>query len=306
MPTVEEVEEMSQAVSASTARRYGLALVCRVWEFSRATFYRNRRPASQPPRGRRGPRGGHSDEELLRAIREDLETSPWVGEGHRKVHARLRSRGIRTSKRRVLRLMREAQLLAPSRAGRPHGPKAHDGSIIPDQPDQLWGTDATSTLTGEGNAGIFFVIDHCTAECMGIHAARPATRFEALEPLRQAVERTFGRYGEAIAGASGLSLRHDHGSQFISDVYQDELRFLGIESSASFVREPEGNGCAERFVRTLKEQLLWLHHFDTVDELNRALTKFTERYNEQWLIQRHGHRSPNQQRRLLSCSEVAA
>jgi len=306
MPTVEEIEKMSQAVSVSTGRRYGLAVVCRVWEFSRATFYRNRHRGSQPPPRRRGPRGEHSDEELLKAIREDLESSPWVGEGHRKVHARLRSRGIRTSKRRVLRLMREAQLLAPSRAGRAHGPKAHDRSIIPERPDQLWGTDATSTLTGEGNTGIFFVVDHCTAECLGIHAARPATRFEALEPLHQAVERSFGRYAEDVARSSGLSLRHDHGSQFISDVYQDELRFLGIDSSPSFVKEPEGNGCAERFVRTLKEQLLWLRHFETVDELNDALIEFIELYNEQWLIQRHGHRSPNEQRRLLSCTEAAA
>jgi hypothetical protein len=39
-------------------------------------------------------------------------------------------------------------------------------------------------------------------------------------------------------------------------VFQEELRFLGISSSPAFVREPEGNGCAERFIRTLKENLL--------------------------------------------------
>jgi transposase InsO family protein len=63
-------------------------------------------------------------------------------------------------------------------------------------------------------------------------------------------------------------LRHDHGSQFISHAFRDELKTPGIESSPSFVRQPEGNGCVERFIRTLKEQLLWLHRFRTVEELN--------------------------------------
>ena len=57
-----------------------------------------------------------------------------------------------------------------------------------------------------------------------------------------------------------------------------ELAFLGIESSPAFVRAPEGNGCAERFIRTLKENLLWVGTFDTVEELRQALlwTVFTD------------------------------
>ncbi len=52
--------------------------------------------------------------------------------------------------------------------------------------------------------------------------------------------------------ASGLPLRHDNGSQYTAEAFQDELRFLGARSSPSFVRSPEGNDCAERFIRTLK------------------------------------------------------
>jgi transposase InsO family protein len=222
-----------------------------------------------------------------------LADSPFVGEGYRKVWARLRfaaEEPVRTSKGRVLRLMREASLLAPTRAGTPHGPKAHDGTIIPAAPDVMWGTDATSCLTGEGTATIFFTVDHFTAECLGIHAAKRGTRFEALEPLRQGIRSVFGRYAEGAA--AGLSLRHDHGSQYLSNHFQTELAFLGIASSPAFVREPEGNGCAERFVRTLKEQLLWLEPFATVEELRLALRAFKDRYNAEWLIERHGHRSP--------------
>ncbi len=66
------------------------------------------------------------------------------------------------------------------------------------------------------------------------------------------------------------------------------LLFLGITSSPAFVREPEGNGVAERFIRTLKEQLLWVRTFDTVEELRLALCEFKERYNREWLCDRHG------------------
>ena len=69
-----------------------------------------------------------------------------------------------------------------------------------------------------------------------------------------------------------------------------------MASSPSFVREPEGNGVAERFIRTLKENLLWVRHFATVAELVEALREFRRRYNEQWLIERHGYRTPSQSR----------
>jgi transposase InsO family protein len=69
-------------------------------------------------------------------------------------------------------------------------------------------------------------------------------------------------------------LRHDHGSSYMSSDFQDEIECLGIEASPSFVREPQGNGVAERFIRTLKENLLWARTFDTIDELRAALVEF--------------------------------
>ena len=74
----------------------------------------------------------------------------------------------------------------------------------------------------------------------------------------------------------------------MSDAFRSELRFLGIENSPAFVRAPEGNGCAERFIRTLKENLLWVRTFDTVEELRLALLEFRETYNTTWLVERHG------------------
>ena len=77
------------------------------------------------------------DVALLEQIRGVLFNSPFHGEGHRKVWARLRITGIRTSLRRVLRLMRENNLLAPGRVGQPRGPRNHDGTIIPEAVDRM-------------------------------------------------------------------------------------------------------------------------------------------------------------------------
>src|SRR5690349_7874850 len=222
---------MSRQVSPSTERAYGLERVTRIWGVSRATVYRHRRPAAVT-RKRPGPRGAMADEALVAAIRQLLRDSPFHGEGYRKLWARLRFAGIRTSRRRVLRLMRENALLAHQRAGRPHGSKAHDGTITTERVDVMWGTDLTSVTTGEGQAAVFITVDHCSTECVGIHASRSADRFQALEPVRQAVRQRHGGFAKGIA--AGLRLRHDHGSRYVSHDFRAESRFLGIESSPAF------------------------------------------------------------------------
>lgn len=70
-----------------------------------------------------------------------------------------------------------------------------------------------------GKASLFFVIDHYTVECLGIHASLRSTRFEALVQVGREV---FGEFREGIAKDKGLKLRHDHGSSFVSRHFQKE------------------------------------------------------------------------------------
>ena len=173
--------------------------------------------------------------------------------------------------------------------------KPHNGTIVTTKVNEMWGTDMTQTVTvADGRAYVFVAVEHANSEVVGIHASRSASRFEALEPIRQGVHRCFGAIGPDVA--RGLKLRHDHGSNYMSGDFQDEIECLGIEASPSFVREPQGNGVAERFIRTLKENLLWVTTFDTVEELRAALIGFAKHYNESWLVARHGYRSPAQVR----------
>ena len=55
-------------------------------------------------------------------------------------------------------------------------------------------------------------------------------------------------------------------------------------------------GVAERFIRTLKENLLWVRNFDTIEELRAALIEFARHYNQSWLVARHRYRTPAQVR----------
>ena len=184
---------MSQTVSPSTSRPYGLARVARAWTVSRTGVYRFLQATPSTATGRRpGPVGACPDAELADHIRRQIEASGFHGEGYRKLWARLRFSGVRASPRRVRRVMGENGLLAPHRAG-PLDEKPHDGTIVTDKVNQMWGTDMTQTVTvEEGRAYVFVAVEHANSEIVGIHAARSANRFEALEPVRQGVNHCFG------------------------------------------------------------------------------------------------------------------
>jgi putative transposase len=210
-----------------------LATVRRVWGVSRATLYRHRpAPAGNEPRppGRRGPGGAGGDAGLLAVIREGIEASP-VTEGDRKVWARLRFRGVRTAARRARRIMKAHDLLAPRRQA-PRAAHPHDGTIVTERVDETWGSDMTETVTiADGRAYVFIAVDHRSGECVGTHAASGASRWEALEPIRQGVAKHFGLLD--AGAAAGLALRHDHGSNSMSHDLQREIRFLGASWTAA-------------------------------------------------------------------------
>ena len=142
---------MAAAISPGAGRAYGVGRVCDGLGVARSSFYAWRRQQERsdplPSPARRGPKPAISDAAVLSAIRADLARSPWIGEGHRKVWARLRVLdGLRVARKRVLRLMRENGLLSPHRH-LPRTGEAHDGRITTDAPNLMWGTDATQIPT---------------------------------------------------------------------------------------------------------------------------------------------------------------
>ncbi len=126
---------------------------------------------------------------------------------------------------------------------------------------------------------------------LGWHVAKLGDRWAALEPIRQGVRHAFGGFGKDVA--RGLGIRCDWGPQYIADAWINEVKWLGITISPSYVGEPECNGVIERFMRTLKEQCIYLHRFQSLDggAADHRAT-FIARYNTEWLIERLGHRTP--------------
>ena len=191
--------------------------------------------------------------------------------------------GIRVARKRVLRLMRQHALLSPHRA-RTQPEAAHDRRIITEAPDVMWATDATQISTvADGKVWLFGVAEHWNAELVGWHVAKHGTRFEALQ-------QRFGHLG--ADAARGLALRHDHGSNFMSEAFQKQIRFWGMAPSYAFIGEPETNGVIERLFRTLKEQIVHGRIFQTLEAVRDAVRAFVARYNAEWLIEKNSYRSP--------------
>jgi transposase InsO family protein len=290
---------MSQTISPGAEKPYGVQRVCRIWEQARSTFYNTARQCAtaepRPAPQRRGPRPAISDESLLELIRADLKSYPFTGEGHRKVWARLRVRDdVRVARKRVLRLMRENHLLSPYRS-RPTPPKGHDGKIITLAPNLMWGTDGTRVFTLEaGWVWVFVAVDHWNAECVGWHVCKTGDRYAALQPISMALSALYG--GVQAGVARGLALRMDHGTQYLSDHFLNQVKFWGIKPSFAFIAEPQTNGVAERFNRTLKEQAIYGRVFHTVEDVRQAVRNFVELYNSQWRVEKNAFKSPRELR----------
>ncbi len=276
---------MSQAISPTTNKPYGLKRVCGAWDIARCSFYRKCCTSE-----RRGPKPIVEEKILLEKIQKDLQTTPFRGEGHRKVHARLKRAGTKVGRNRVLRVMKENNLLSPNRSAyKP--PNPHDGQITTDAPNVMWGSDGTKVKTvDDGWVWIFTVAEHWNTECLGWHVCKVGDRFAALEPVTQAVRNVYGSLSKGIA--RGLKLRIDNGSQYTSDYFLQQVKYWGVEDSFGLVRQPETNGVAERFHRTLKEQVIEGKVFKTVDEVRSAVRLFVEIYNAKWLVAKREYQSP--------------
>jgi transposase InsO family protein len=297
---------MSREASPTTGKSYGVQRVCSTCLFPRSTLYAHEKRARIPerPQAKRGPKPTYSDEQLLTLIQTDLNASPFSGEGHRKVWARLKyGAGVAVSRKRVLRIMREHHLLSPHR--HPQAPpNEHKGTITTDAPNVMWGVDGTRVFTvEEGHAWIFTAMEHWNAECVGWHVTKKGDRFAALEPVAQGVLAQFDRVGSDAA--RGLAVRMDHGTQYLSAHFQNQVKFWGIAPSFAFLEQPQTNGVAERFFRTLKEQVIYGRVFRTIEEVRQAVGAFVERYNQEWRVEKNGFLSPAQIRATLTLKAVA-
>jgi len=124
-----------------------------------------------------------------------------------------------------------------------------------------------------------------------------------MEPVRAAVRKTFGSVGKDVCKGMKLQLRSDHGSQYDSADFMNEMKFLGLEMSKAFVRSPQCNGIIERFHRTLEEQVLQTETFSSFEEAYNSINQFINDYNTDWIFHRLEYCSPVEYREKYAESQ---
>lgn len=288
---------MSAVRSPAVEMVYGIGRVCSAWEQPRSTYYEQTARQNAPvvasgPKRKRGPKTEVSDDDLLSAICSAIEESPFEGEGYRKIWAYLKygPSELRVGHNRVLRVMRENELLSPYRQCK-IDPNEHDRTITTDAPNEMWGTDGTQVMTvDDDHVWVFSALEHWNGECVGMYVCKRGTRFNAVQPVLEGVQNIFGSISKYVA--SGLALRLDHGSANCSEHFQGEIRRLGIKPSFSFVEEPQTNGVVERFNRTLKEQVIYGRVLKNLDEVRQTVLEFRDNYNRHWRLEKLGFMTP--------------
>lgn len=272
-----------------------MQLILKVAGYSSSTWY-------EKPTGIKGsnpgPRPAINDTEALELIKEDLKSSKFNGEGYLKVKKRLAKTGKHIAKHRVNTLMREHELLSPHRPVKNGRKRTHKGRIITDRPDKMWATDGKKFWAGkDGWCWFFGVIDHFNDEIIAWHVAKTGNRFEALAPVQRAIRLCFGSLDKDVCAGTCLQLRSDHGTQYESRDFLNEMSFLGLDLSKSYVRSPECNGIIERFHRTLNEQTFQVNNFESLEEAKKGIETFINDYNNDWMLHRLNYCSPIEARK---------
>lgn len=266
------------AYSIQVRRRYTLARVSRAWGMSRTTLYRKRRRRTAR---RRTPLALPTDSQIVAHLRDWIARTPFPAERHRKLWARLQHLGVRVSRERVRRLVRQHKLVPQPGRG-----------IVTDHPDEMWGIDSAKVRT-DWDAVVFvlFAVDHCTAECLAIDAV-PEETVSAWHNVIHAARRYVSTNSGEAASMRGIVLRHDNLKLFRNRHFQAPLRELAMRCSAISPLRPQSNGCAERFIRTLRENLISIRSFPDLSSLSSALRDFQRVYNHEWLLTRWQYASP--------------
>jgi putative transposase len=254
-------------------------------------------------RRRPGPVGVMADDELLAAIRQEIAESPFIGEAQEAPRSPGSARHPDVGQARAAPHPRGgaagAHAAGPQALQAPARREDHrDGAA-----DTLWATDATEAHTRrDGRCAVFALVDHASGEAW-VDASPKMDRWAAADLLREVCTERFGSVDTAVA--AGLALRYGGGPCFRSAPYQAEIDFLGISRSPAYHYEPETNGCVEKFNQTLKEEILWIEHFDTIGELRARIRQFAADYRPSWLLERHGYRTPAQARDTLRQAALA-
>ena len=239
---------------------------------------------------RRALRVVQGDAALLPRIQQIKAEHPFWG--YRRIWAYLRFVEQRpVNKKRVLRLLREHQLLVPPNLRLKAKRTPLRSKPKPTKPNEWWGIDMTKLMvSGLGWVYMVVVLDWYTKTIIGYYVGMRCTAQHWLSALDMAVNR---QCPEGSRG-HGLSLMSDNGCQPTSAAFMRTCGTLGIQQAFTSYNNPRGNADTERMIRTLKEECLWLQEWTSPVTLACALATWIDDDNEHYLHSALGYKPPRQ------------
>jgi putative transposase len=239
---------------------------------------------------RRGPYAKvvERNAQLLERIRDLKAEHPFWG--YRRIWAYLRYvDGLIANQKRIYGVMKAADLLVKPNLKLRARRKADTTKPRPTSPNQWWGIDMTKVMIeGFGWVYLVVVLDWHTKKVVGHYAGLQARAWHWLVALNRAVNRQFPDGVRDWA----LNLMADNGCQPTSLAFLRACAAMGIRQAFTSYSNPKGNADTERFLRTLKEELVWLREWTSPSVFFQAFDRWIVEYNNSYLHSALGYRSP--------------
>jgi len=272
-------------------KRLSVRRKCELTGIARSSYYRE---LKRPPSEAKPQREAKPQQELRGEIAQiALE---WPSYGYRRIQRELRRRNRNVNRKRVLRLMREESLLcAPKRKKISIADSRHILPVYPNlakdltvsAPNQLWMADITYISLPKEVVYLAVLIDAFSRKAIGWALDRHMYADLALKALEMALA--------ARPVPQGLIHHSDRGSQYASWLYTRKLNLHGIKISMSRTGNPYDNARCERFIKTLKEEEIYLYEYDDINDARLRIAFFIDDvYNKKRLHSKLGYLPPTE------------
>jgi putative transposase len=243
-------------------------------------------------RPERAPRRPVVDELLAVRIREVIRAQPTFG--YRRIWAVLRFReGVRVNRKAVYRVLKLKGWFVHQRRVTPR-PRVRGLRSVATRSNERWAVDVTHIPCGrDGWAHLAAVIDCHDREVVGYEFSLRARAKEAERALEEAC---ITRFGTLRPSGSTPVVRSDNGLVFQSRRFRRACREYRLGQEFITPYTPEQNGIVERFFRSLKEECVWQHQFDSFAEARKIVAAWIRWYNRKRPHQSLGYLSPAEYR----------
>jgi transposase InsO family protein len=264
---------------------YKVSDICNTLKLSRSSYYRKKNKNGL--RDRLENTVETERKKIIEMIKTLKSEHPFWG--YRRVRAYLKNKyKIIISLKRTYLMMKESGLLVDVKRYKVKRTITREKPRA-EHKNHWWGTDMTKFFVNNvGWLYLVIVIDWYTKKVIGHKLNMRSKTEDWIEALEMAVT------NECPLGCReyGINLMSDNGSQPTSIKYLNAVNILGINHITTSYNNPKGNADTERFLRTFKEEVVWINDFDSISEATKAVEDFIFFYNNEYPHSTLNYKSP--------------